>query len=67
MKPAAKKPAKPCRQDPTRLESGVSYYERRNYVEVHINNIFGIPTIGRIPWDALIASAKRCRPEEFSK
>jgi hypothetical protein len=55
------------RRDPVRIPGGVPYYERRAYVEVQIKNIFGIPVIGRIPWAELIASAKRCRPEEFQK
>jgi hypothetical protein len=55
------------RQDPVRVTDRVSYYERRDYVEVQLVNLFGMPVIGRIPWASLIDSAKRCRPEEFQK
>ena len=54
-----------CRQGPQPVSHGVCYYERRDYIEVQLTNLFGMPVIGRIPWADLIASARRCRPEEF--
>lgn len=53
------------RRDPVKVNENVSYYERRNYVEVQVRNLSSPVVIARIPWSQLIESARRCRPEEF--
>lgn len=61
---------KPLPSIPIKVGDGLLIYERRACLEVvaTMTTMDGHATISRkIPWDMLIESAKRCRPEVFRK
>lgn len=50
---------------PQNATSHCWYYEYRGGIDVVAQAIDGTTSIHRIPWRLLLASAKRCRPEQI--